>query len=512
MIRNPVLKGFCPDPSVVRVGDDYYLATSTFEWWPGVRLWHSRDLEHWQQIQSPLRRRSQLDMVGNPNNGGIWAPDISYKDGIFYLVYTDVKTQKQPYYNTHNYVVWTDNINGEWSEPVYLNSMGFDPSLFHAPDGRTYLVNMRNGFKGILLQEFDLSRKELVGEIRTIFNGTDRGFTEGPHLYWHDDWYYLLVAEGGTGYRHCVTIARSRDIQGPYVIDPDNPILSSVDASHAMLQKAGHADLVKTQNGQWYMFHLCSQPENGISILGRETAIQKISWTDDGWIRPVGGRIPQEMVAPPEGLHTCAFPDEPTMDDFDSPVLQPFYTSLRIPLDGVISLTERSGWLRLFGQESITSRHHVSLVARRQTSHSCTVKTCMEFHPDFPEQAAGLCYIYNNENYHLLVLSMNDANMSVLRLETSIHGSVTRQEILLSVTKEDSLHLGLSVVGLTAQFSYAVGLDGDWIDAFTPLDISILSDEKAPGFTGAHFALYCHDMTGQRKPADFDYLNIWHHA
>lgn len=147
MIKNPILKGFCPDPSIIRVGDDYYLANSTFEWWPGVRLWHSRDLEHWEQLPSPLNRTSQLNMLGNPPACGIWAPDISYDGKRFYLVYTDVKTQKGRYYNNHNYLVWARDICGPWSDPVYLNSTGFDPSLFHDTDGRTYLVNMRNGFR-----------------------------------------------------------------------------------------------------------------------------------------------------------------------------------------------------------------------------------------------------------------------------------------------------------------------------------------------------------------------------
>ncbi|MCD8366159.1 MAG: family 43 glycosylhydrolase, partial [Clostridiales bacterium] len=151
MIKNPILKGFCPDPSVIRVGEDYYIVNSTFEWWPGVRLWHSRDLEHWEQLPSPLNRLSQLNMLGDPTSGGIWAPDISYDGKRFYLVYTDVKTKKGRYYNNHNYLVWADDIRGPWSDPVYLNSTGFDPSMLHDTDGKKYLVNMRNGFKGVLV-------------------------------------------------------------------------------------------------------------------------------------------------------------------------------------------------------------------------------------------------------------------------------------------------------------------------------------------------------------------------
>jgi xylan 1,4-beta-xylosidase len=169
MITNPILRGFSPDPSIVRVEDDYYIATSTFQWWPGVHMFHSTDLKNWEQLPSPLNRPSQLNMLGNPDSGGIWAPCLSFSDGIFYLVYTDVKTKKGRYYNNHNYVVTATDIGGPWSEPVYLNSTGFDPSLFHDTDGKHYLINMRNGFKGILLQEYDIKEKKLTGAVSNIF-------------------------------------------------------------------------------------------------------------------------------------------------------------------------------------------------------------------------------------------------------------------------------------------------------------------------------------------------------
>ena len=195
MIRNPVLRGFSPDPSVVRVGDVYYVATSTFEWFPGVKLYRTEDLEHYEQIPSPLLRESQLHMEGNPDSCGVWAPDISWDGERFWLVFTDVKTRgTSGYFNTHNYVVWTDDIMGKWSEPVYLNSTGFDPSLFHDTDGRSYLVNMINGFKGIQVQEFDRKSKRLVGPAKNVCAGPGRGFTEGSHIYHIGDWYYLMMA------------------------------------------------------------------------------------------------------------------------------------------------------------------------------------------------------------------------------------------------------------------------------------------------------------------------------
>ncbi len=225
-IRNPILAGFNPDPSIVRVGDDYYIATSTFEWYPGVQIHHSRDLVHWRLLTRPLRRASQLDMRGDPDSCGIWAPCLTHADGTFYLVYTDVKRYgrtSQPgsagasLRDFHNYVVTCDSIDGDWSDPVYLNSSGFDPSLFHDDDGRKYVLNMlwdhrpgKNRFGGIVLQEYSASRQQLVGERHLIFTGTAIGFTEAPHIYRRDGWYYLITAEGGTGWGHAVTLARSR--------------------------------------------------------------------------------------------------------------------------------------------------------------------------------------------------------------------------------------------------------------------------------------------------------------
>lgn len=205
-IKNPILPGFNPDPSILRVNDDYYIATSTFEWFPGVQIHHSRDLIHWKLITRPLKRLSQLNMIGNPSSCGIWAPCLSYDNGTFYLIYTDLKTRSEIFMDIHNYMVMSNDILGDWSEPIYLNSSGFDPSLFHDDNGKKWLVNMiwdyRKGktpFGGIILQEFSLKEKRLIGEAINIFKGSSLGVTEGPHLYKKDGYYYLLTAEGGTG-------------------------------------------------------------------------------------------------------------------------------------------------------------------------------------------------------------------------------------------------------------------------------------------------------------------------
>nr|MDA3847325.1 glycoside hydrolase family 43 protein [Vallitaleaceae bacterium] len=290
MIQNPILKGFNSDPSIIRVGDDYYIATSTFEWYPGVQIHHSRDLQNWQLVARPLKRSSQLNMLGEKNSCGVWAPCLSYDNGTYYLVYTDVKNSG----TTHNYLVTSDNILGEWSDPIYLDSRGFDPSLFHDEDGKKWYsvmyldqlawnamlssntanINSPTAiriweqykeydkgtplFKGILMQEYSLDEKKLIGKPKHIF-GNEIGITEGSHQYKRGDYYYLLLAEGGTSYEHAVTFARSKNIEGPYVVHPQNPLICS-QGTDAYLQKTGHADLVETKDGETYMVHLCSRP------------------------------------------------------------------------------------------------------------------------------------------------------------------------------------------------------------------------------------------------------------
>src|SRR4029078_6186837 len=277
-----------------------------------------RDLIHWRLLTRPLNRASQLNMLGVPDSCGIWAPCLTYSDGLFYLIYTDVKrygrsTQSgvsgASLRDMHNYLVTSETIDGEWSDPIFLNSSGFDPSLFHDDDGRKYLLNMlwdyrpgRNRFAGIQLQEFSTTKRKLIVPRDLIFAGTPLGLTEGPHLYKRNGYYYLLTAEGGTSWGHAVTLARSQSLVGPYELHPYTYVLTSRNRPDAELQKVGHADLVETQSGETYMVHLCGRPlrNRGRCTLGRETAIQKMIWSQDGWLRMTDGEgVPQVKVAAP---------------------------------------------------------------------------------------------------------------------------------------------------------------------------------------------------------------------
>jgi xylan 1,4-beta-xylosidase len=529
-IQNPILRGFNPDPSIVRVGDDYYIATSTFEWYPGVQIHHSRDLAHWRLLTRPLRRASQLNMLGNPDSCGIWAPCLSYADGVFYLICTDVKRYGRTTQggaggaslrDFHNYLVTSPDIDADWSDPVYLNSSGFDPSLFHDDDGRKYLLNMiwdfrpgHNRFAGIALQEYSHEKRSLTGPSHTIFQGTPIGFTEGPHLYKRNGYYYLLTAEGGTGWGHAVTMARSRTLTGPYELHPDVYILTSRHRPDMELQRAGHADLVETQTGDVYMVHLCGRPlpNRGRCTLGRETAIQRMKWSEDDWLRTADGRGLPCLEVPAPALPLHKFAEAPAREDFDTVQLPPQFQWLRSPWpDELFSLTERPGHLRLFGRESIGSLFRQSLVARRQQSHCYSARTMVDFEPGQFQQMAGLVCYYNSLKYHYLYISHDASLGRHIRVMSCLPDQVQADvfSAQFPVPKNGPVQLRVEVDYERLLFAYRTN-DGDWQWLPGPYDASILSDEAGPAgnpnFTGAFVGMCCQDLAGAHCTADFDYF------
>lgn len=515
-IFNPILPGFNPDPSILRVGKDFYIATSTFEWFPGVQISRSRDLVHWEVVARPLSRLTQLDMRGNPNSGGIWAPCLTWADGVFYLIYTDVKRWVGDHKDCHNYLATCETIDGEWSDPVYLNSSGFDPSLFHDDDGRKWLVNMiwdhrprRNNFGGILLQEYDPVKKALVGTVTNIFRGSDIGLVEGPHVYRKDGYYYLLTAEGGTFSTHAITIARSKSLAGPYEVMPGNPLLTASRNPALRLQSAGHGSLVETEDGSWYLAHLARRPlSNGRSILGRETSLQEVVWTD-GWPRlRQGGFEPADSIPAPS-LPPAPVPALPVRDDFNGPALGLQYQSPRIPFDSFhVNLQERPGWLRLRGRESIVSNFEQTMVARRQQAFHVRARTCVSFDPESFQQMAGLVAFYNTDSFHYLMVTKSDHASRCLSILSSERGSLSWPvEKEYPVDQGDKVWLQVEIDHDKLRFSYSI--DGTtWAPVGWQLDASILSDEHVPpcGFTGNFIGLACQDLTGQCRQADFDWF------
>ena len=536
-ITNPILPGYNPDPSILRVGDDYYIATSTFEWFPGVRIHHSRDLKHWELIALPLNTKKLLDMTGNGDGGGIWAPCLSYHDGKFYLIYTDMKTEdSSAFRDGHNYLTTATDIRGPWSDPIFLNSSGFDPSLFHDDDGRKYLVNPiwdhRIGHHwsyGIVMQEFSEAEGKLVGPAKVIWKGTPVGMTEGPHIYKKDGYYYLMCAEGGTDYHHSETIARSRDIWGPYEADPQTPFLSAYYDPTNPLQKCGHASLVETQNGEWYLAHLTGRPLElgrrplfdlnlyGCCPLGRETALQKIEWVD-GWPRVVGGRQGALEI---EGPNLPEVPVKPTWpesgrDDFDSSELNINYQWLRIPLtEQMATLKERPGHLRIYGYESLASYHTQSLVARRWESFNFDAETAVEFEPDTFQQLAGLTCFYNRDNFTSIFVTWDEEKGRCIDLiGRSIKNYYAPIKNKVIPIPEDVKKVYFKVEVRHDTYHYLYSFDGQNYTAidydFRSADLSDDHVERNGGrafFTGAFVGMTCIDMQGTHKPADFDFFS-----
>ncbi|MBM7084983.1 glycoside hydrolase family 43 protein [Micromonospora humidisoli] len=520
-IRNPVLAGFHPDPSILRVGDDYYLATSTFEWYPGVRLHHSRDLVHWRPLGGIITDRRLLDLRGCGDSNGVWAPDLTYHDGQFHLVYSDVASFASGYWDPQNFLITAPDITGPWSDPVKLHGRGFDAALFHDDDGTTWLLAMsadwrpgRDRFGGIEIQQYDRAARRLVGRPRILFTGTPVGVTEGPHLYRHDGWYWLITAEGGTSWEHQVTVARSRELLGPYEVDPDGPLLTSVGRPDLRLQKAGHGSLVRTPDGGWYLAHLVGRPYSplGSCVLGRETAIQRVEWPAGGWPRIPGGVPADEVDAPDLPAHP--WPAEPDTDDFDTDELGPAWSTLRRPAaPDWIDLRARPSHLRVHGGQSPVGRQAPSLVARRVGATRCALETVVEFDPVDHRQLAGITAYYNTLNWHHLYLTRADDGRTVLELLSSDNGRRTAHPELTVNTG------GVTRVGLRAEFDgpvvrFGYDLGAGWQQLPVELDATILSDEHAAliidgepaawGFTGAFLGLWVQDLGGDGGYADFD--------
>lgn len=540
LIRNPVLPGSHPDPSVLRVGADFYLATSTFEWYPGVRLHHSRDLVHWRPLGGALTSTRLLDLSGCPDSGGVWAPSLSHADGLFHLVYSNVSTYAGGFTDSPNYLVTAASVHGPWSDPVPLHARGFDASLFH--DGATSrLLNLvhdwrpgHGGSAGLEATRYDRAARRLTGAPVPLALPPQAGWIEGPNLYRRGPWYYLLTADGGTGYDHQVSVARSRTLAGPYQRDPHGPLLTARHHPELPLQKAGHGSLTDTGAGQWYLAYLAARPHgrHGPCVLGRETALAPVTWTFDGWPRVPGGLPALEVPAPglpadaaaPSGETSAAQPPSGGFgphtngsggtDGFDQPALGPEWSTLRRPAaPDWLTLTERSSHLRLRGGRSPQSLTGPSLVARRVTAARCAFEATVEYRPRSFQHLAGITAYYNTRAWYFLHLTADDRGQVVLRAAACDRGAVTvdeaGQEPLGGTVR---MRLGLDLDGPVLRFRYDTG--PGWRPFGPSLDATVLSDEHAEeiedgqirslGFTGAFAGLWAWDLTGGGLSADFD--------
>jgi xylan 1,4-beta-xylosidase len=517
-IPNPIIPGFHPDPSICRVGEDYYIVNSTFEWFPGVPIHHSRDLKHWRLIGHILTRQSQLDLRGVTDSAGVWAPSLSHADGRFWLIYTNIRNTGtgRPFKDIKIFLTTAENMLGPWSDPVELDSIGFDPSLFHDDDGRKYLLNMewdfrkdRYRFAGMVVQELDVAAGKLTGPRKKILHKQNI-LTEGPNLYKKDGWYYLMLAEGGTGWNHGISAARSRDILGPYELDPQPSVLTTRHREDWPLQKAGHGELVETPVGEWFLAHLASRPlSNRRCMLGRETCLQRVKWVD-GWLRLENdGILPELEITGPSGVKEHPWPSRSQHDDFDAAALDVSWSSLRVPADeSWASLTARPGWLRLTGRDSLHSFFEQSLLAKRLANFSATAETRLQFAPTHFTQMAGLVFYYDTRTHYYLRVTHHEDRGTVLGVVLTDDAAYDELgDIEVNDWPEFFLRAEISETALR----FHASPDGrNWQQIGPELDASKVSDDYGSilHFAGAMIGICAQDLSGNRLHADFDFFEL----
>lgn len=527
---NPVLPGGYPDPSICRVGDDFYLVNSSFEYFPGLPLHHSTDLVNWRLVGYGLHREAQctgeMTLVDVQTRGGIHAPTLRFHNGTFYLITTNVYVPPGDDQPTRfiNFIITAQNIEGPWSDPhILAGAPGIDPDIFFDDDRRVWVSGTHTpdapNFDGegeIWLQELDLTRWQLTGERYYLWRGACGGvWVEGPHLYKRDGRYYLLVAEGGTSFNHAVMVAVSDDIRGPYLSNPRNPILSSRQLSYDnWVHSTGHADMVELADGRWFMVLLGIRGDVARgSNMGRETHLLPVIWEREPFewqqvkhewpvCAPETGRV--ERFNPLPLAHTHQIQDDVFEDTFDAPRLHLAWNFRRVPQSNVYSLTAHPGHLRLYAlPEVLQERAGCGFMGIRQTQSDFKFAAQMAFSAEDEGVEAGLCLLQQDDNY-LSVTVSRQGGQPVLTLALAEHQMAPR---VLAQTKLAGYNgaIAFSVVSQDARYHYTYSLDGGATRiafAETAAD-HILSR----GYTGAYLGIYA---TSNGQPcaafADFDWV------
>ncbi len=513
-VSNPILPGFYPDPSVCRVGEDYYLVTSTFAYFPGVPIFHSRDLVHWNQIGNILDREEQINLLGAKHSGGIFAPTIRYHEGTFYMITTNVS-------HGGNFIVTAKKPEGPWSDPYFIEGAeGIDPSLFFDDDGKCYYTGTKERREGgryygdneIWAQELDLGSMKLIGESYPLWHGALREvvWPEGPHLYKKDGRYYLLIAEAGTCYDHAVTVASGASLREPFEGYRCNPILTHRHLGHDYpIVNVGHGDLVETQNGEWYMVVLASRPYGGYyRNLGRETFLVPVTW-ERGW--PVinkGIGLLESTVAVPD-LPPYEEIRLPEREDFDLEQLPYHFLYLRNPKFSSYSLKERKGYLRIrMAPEKITEAASPSYVGIRQTGMSFSFEAAMEYMPAIKEEEAGIVLLQSDQYHYRFICTIRDG-LKVLQLIRCYNGE---EEVLSQIPIEDlsrnESRIRLKIIAEKQDLRFAYSYDGKSYQIVKAgVDARILCTDVAGGFVGNTMGPYC-SSNGKESGnyADFDWV------
>lgn len=518
--NNPILPGFYPDPSICRVGNDYYLVNSSFDYFPGVPIFHSTDLVHWTQIGNILDRQSQLPLDNdNFAGGGIYAPTLRYHDGTFYMITTNIGSANG------NFIVTATDPAGPWSEPICLGSEGIDPSLFFDDDGKCYYHGTKGRREGvrffgdqeIYVQELDLNTMKLKGESWPIWHGAlrDVEWAEGPHIYKKDGWYYLMISEAGTGHMHCVTMARSRNIREPFSGYKGNPILTHRHLGiNYPIVNVGHPDIVETANGEWWMVLLASRPYGGYyRNLGRETFLVPFVW-EDGWplVNPGKGIVEDTFPAP--SLPACEGEVIPACDDFDYTSLPFRYMYVRNPDMNNYSLEDRPGYMALTPSTIKISDKTGSptLICTRQLHMSYIFESTLEFSP-IENECAGIVLLQSN-NYNYQFCLTNEKNIPTLKvlrcngIEPENNDTIIASKPLDIADNNLPIRIKLRAVqniqDIEFSYSFDKNSDEEYISVLSGADGRILCTDCAGGFVGTCLGIYAYSDKPTDNKAYFD--------
>jgi alpha-N-arabinofuranosidase len=515
VLKNPVLPGFYPDPSIVKVKEDYYLVNSTFSYFPGIPVWHSKDLQNWEQVGNVIDRPSQMDFMGEEVSRGLFAPAINYHNGTFFVTCTDID-------HDGNFIVTATNPAGPWSQPVKLPQVrGIDPSLFFDTDDKAYIIynsdppgnqSLYSGHRTIRMYEFDYRQLQVTGQETLLVNGgvdisTKPVWIEGPHIYKRGDYYYLMAAEGGTSVNHREVVFRSTQLRGPYVPYSDNPILTQKNLDphrNNPIAATGHADLVEGPDGKTYAVFLAVRPyEDDYYNTGRETFIAPVEWVN-GWpvINPGQKEVqyaypvafkavqPRQKGLPVTGNFQQQFRFENLLNNY--------FLFLRTHDTTWYRLNKGEVTMRLL-PETCMGKGNPAFIARRQQHLTCTASTEMHFSTNLPQEKSGLTIFQNRFHFYYICKSAKEGK-PVVQL---FRGNADTQAMDLMAeaqlpAQQQQLFLKIEARKGAYAFSYALKKD-QWQVLKNQVDGRLLSTKTAGGFVGAVFAVYA---TSSGQPSE----------
>lgn len=504
MYSNPVVTGFFPDPSIVRVGEDYYMVNSTFQYFPAIVISHSRDLVHWEIIGHAITENEYLDLSEILDSHGIWAPDISCHKGIFYIFATlrqNTPGENESWPLRRQLMMKSDRPEGPYSKPVLLDVDSIDPSHFIDDDGTHYFAIS----PGVRIVKLNEDCTEIVEGPVTLWPGTGRKAPEGPHILKKDGYYYAILAEGGTEFGHCITVGRSKNLYGPYEDCPYNPVLVQTDPE-AYIQRAGHGKLVQTPKGEWWMTYLCARTNDGpFCTLGRETALEPVQWTEDGWFTVNSGKGPSKNQTAPS-LPEVKY-EEKYFDDFDSETLALNWEFVRNPDSASWSLKERPGYFRIWtGDHDLNRIQAKNTLLRREKDHRYTATVKLEFHPRQTGEQAGLTCYYGISNHAKLFLTYEEGLK--IRLVENRNKAITCLGEISGIT-QNIAYLREVVNRQERDFYYSPD-QINWVFVGRIADARFLSDEgvlEGKHHTGTLVGIYANNGgNGTRIAADFDWF------